>query len=204
MNSCRLALLSLSFVCMSLPAQEVATTSSGRKILVFSDGTWKPTEKTSELATVGGFVRSPQATSKVSIDHGQCSVYYIPTKWKLKSPETSGRTSFEHSDGDGYAMTISERIQIPLDTLKGVALSNAREAAPDAVITAEERRTVNGRTVLMLQIKGTLQKIPFQYFGYYYSGPEGSLQVITYTSQNLFNEYKHDFEEFLNGLVIEP
>jgi hypothetical protein len=38
--------------------------------------------------------------------------------------------------------------------------------------------------------------------GYYYGGPEGSLQVITYTASPNFEEFKSDFEEFLNGTQI--
>ena len=98
-------------------------------------------------------------------------------------------------------MVLSERLQLSPETLKGVVLNNARQAAPDAKIDFEERRVVNGRQILCLQIAGTTQGIPFRYFGYYYAGSEGTVQVLTYTGENLFEEYKGDFEELLNGFV---
>ena len=78
----------------------------------------------------------------------------------------------------------------------------ARNAAPDAQIVSQETRRVNGRDVMVLQIRGTLQAIRFVYLGYYYAGPEGTIQLLTYTAANLFDEYKPQFEQLLDGLTI--
>src|SRR5262249_50541794 len=83
-----------------------------------------------------------------------------------------------------------------------VALSNARDAAPDTRIVEEQRRRVNGTDVVMLRLEGKTNGIAFTYLGYYYSSPSGTVQVITYTGQNLFQEYRHDFEDFLNGFNV--
>ena len=99
-------------------------------------------------------------------------------------------------------MLIAERLSIPTETLKKIALANAKEAAPDVRVISEEKRTLNGKEILCLKMIGTMQNIPFIYYGYYYSGSEGSLQVVTYTVQNLFDEFKSDFEDFLNGTQI--
>ena len=96
----------------------------------------------------------------------------------------------------------SERVEIPLETLRTLALANAQEAAPDARITFEGKRQVNGKELLCLQIKGTIRGVAFTYFGYYYSNNYGSVQIITYTGQNLFEEFQNDFEEFLNGFEV--
>jgi len=42
------------------------------------------------------------------------------------------------------------------------------------------------------------------YYGYYYGGNEGTIQVITYTGKNLFNKYQQELTNFLNGLVVNP
>ena len=37
-----------------------------------------------------------------------------------------------------------------------------------------------------------------------YSGDErGTVQVLTYTGRNLFDEYRSVMEEFLNGLILK-
>jgi hypothetical protein len=84
-----------------------------------------------------------------------------------------------------------------------VALNNALEAAPDAKIVEEQRRRVNGTDVVMLRLEGTTSGIAATFLGYYYGGPAGTVQVICYTGQNLFQEYRPDFEDFLNGFHIK-
>ena len=98
-------------------------------------------------------------------------------------------------------MIVAERLAIPLLKLKEIAVSNARAAAPDAKVVFEESRRVNDVDVLAMQMEGTIQGIAFTYYGYYYSGPQGSLQVLTYTGTNLFAEYKPSFEQFLDGIT---
>jgi len=80
-------------------------------------------------------------------------------------------------------------------------LINAQKVAPNAKITKSEYRTVNDLKVLCLEITGTMKGINFIYFGYYYSNQNGTVQLITYTSQNLFKSSYNDMEDFLNGLV---
>jgi hypothetical protein len=201
-----ITLSALLLLAVSLAAQERAVTDSGKKILVFPDGTWKQeaTDSGKEAKAGTAFSRPATATAKAAIHRGKSAIFYDPKKWKPKGPEASGRSEFEHVDGDGYAVVITERLTMSMDALRKVALSNAKDAAPDAEIVFEEKRRVNGSEVLVLKIKGTIDEIPFFYYGYYYSGKEGIIQAITYTGQNLFDEYKPEFELFLNGLVINP
>jgi hypothetical protein len=187
---------------LAMPAwtQEKATTESGKKILVFPDGTWKPD---AEKPAPAGQAALPAGT-KLAINRGKSALFYNPKKWKVENQEEGGRTSLEHVEGDGYAIIITERLEVPLEGLKNIALTNAKNAAPDAQVVSEEKRKVNGKEVIALKLKGTISDISFFYYGYYYSGKEGTIQAITYTAQNLFDEFKPDFEELLNGLVINP
>lgn len=183
-------------------AQEKATTDSGKKILVFPDGTWKP--DTEKPAPAGQTALPAGSTAKLAINRGKSALFYNPKKWKVEKEEEGGRSSLEHTEGDGYSIIITERVEIPLEGLKKIALSNAKEAAPDAQIVFEDKKRVNGKDFLVLKLKGTISELPFFYYGYYYSGKEGTIQALTYTAQNLFDEFKPDFEELLNGLVINP
>lgn len=92
-------------------------------------------------------------------------------------------------------------MEIPIVTLKQVAFENAREVAPDIKIVNEEYRFVNGIMVYMMQMNGSIQGMRVTYCGYYYSNSNGTIQLITYTAANLFDDYKDQVEELLNGLV---
>lgn len=105
-------------------------------------------------------------------------------------------------DGDLYGMIVTERLEIPLETLKIIAVENARAMAPDLRVVKEEYRMVNGLKVLVLQMNGTMQGIKFAYFGYYYSNENGTVQFVTYTSQSLMKTSQKECETLLNGLVV--
>ncbi|MCE1229778.1 MAG: hypothetical protein LWX11_09885 [Firmicutes bacterium] len=198
-----LHILLTTLISCHLLAQEKATTESGKKVLIFPNGKWtedpQPLKKQSGLS----YTKQAKSTSKITFLKNKASIYYDPSLWKLAKQEDPTKIQLQHRDGDGYVLIISERMQIPTNTLKDIALSNAKNVAPDSEIVQEETRLVNGNEVLHMQIRGTIQGIPFIYFGYYYTGKEGCIQMITYTTNNLFDEYKKDFTDFLNGFTIE-
>ncbi len=180
-------------------------TENGREIILNADGTWKYASETLPKTAKGvGFNRAAGATKVLKSDRGAFSVWYDETKWHLdsRSPEP-GIRSFSLRRGDGYGYLIAEEIELPLLSLKKIALENAREFAPDAKIVFEETRTVNGKEVLCMKIEGTIEEVPFRYLGYYYAGKQGTVQFLTFTSQRLFEKYESDFVSFLNGLEIE-
>lgn len=199
-------ILALAAGALALPlgAQEAATTTSGKKVLLYPNGTWKVDGGVLPAGVVPQAGVPKLSTAKASICRGKASLFYNPKKWKAKGEETGGKSAFEHVDGDANAILITERIEIPTESLETVALTNARNAAPDAQINLKESRVVNGAKVEVIGLKGTIAGIKFQYFGYYASGAFGTIQAITYTSQNLFEEYKADFVDFLNGLILAP
>ena len=60
---------------------------------------------------------------------------------------------------------------------------------------------MNGLEVIMMKIKGTIQGIKFIYYGYYFSNSEGTYQLLTYTSQNLFSQNENEMLKLLNGFT---
>ena len=162
-----------------------------------------PTPEKTVAMKSSEFQKSANATSKVDMGRVKAAVYFDPQKWKLEKPEAGGRMELMHQDGEAFAMVISERLQLNLNNLRSIVLSNAKQAAPDAKIVGQEKRIVNGREVLFMRLRGTIEGIPFTYMGYYFTGKEGTIQVITYTSENLLSEYQQDFEELLNGLTLK-
>ena len=130
-------------------------------------------------------------------------VWINPKTWSFEkgAEEDASEYNFQKKGEEIYAMLISERTMIPLLTLRGIAIENARSAAPDIRVLSEEFRTVNGNQVLMMQLAGTIQGLEFVYYGYYFSNENGTVQFVTYCGENLFNEYMADMEAILNGLV---
>jgi hypothetical protein len=189
-------------------AQINAVTESGDQVILFENGTWKYlNDSVVENAVIPvntkEFVKSKQSTFLVKSNKLNIGIWINPKDWsftKGKDDEVQ-EYQFQKKGDDLYAMLIAEKMQIPIETLKGIAIENARKVAPDVKVIKEEYRTVNGIKVFMMQMSGTLQGMRFTYFGYYYSNSNGTIQLMTYTSENLMNDYLDDIELFLNGFV---
>ncbi len=201
--------LSIMLITWVSTAQVAAVTSNGDEVILYSDGTWKYSKKndteTKEISTSPiAFEKNNKSTFLVKSNKTNIGIYINAQKWAFKktSGEEEAEYEFQLKNKDAYGMLIAERIEIPLESLKTIALENAKEAAPDMELIKQEYRNVNGQKVLCLQMTGTGQGIKFTYFGYYFSSVNGTVQLVAYTSQNLFKEYQSEIEELLNGFTV--
>ncbi|HET8633810.1 MAG TPA: hypothetical protein VFL88_06655 [Gemmatimonadales bacterium] len=181
-----------------LAAQIPATTADGRAVMLYDNGTWKY----AAVADSAPARRSVASTSKIDILQGKAALYYDPSKWVETASDEPGRTMLTHVNGDGMAMIVAERLSMPLQTLRKIALDNARKASPDVRVISERQLTVGGRAMLEMEFSGTMDGIPFTYLGRYYTGKAGSIQMLTFTGSNLFPEYEPDFREILSGFEV--
>jgi len=172
-----------------------ATTADGKVVILKDDGTW---------SYAAEYKRDKKATLAYSGKRKTFAVYLVPNTWKKldKVDNDAAEVGFIHKEGDIVSLIIAERLEIPLATLKKAAIENARMADRNAKIVHEEKRTVNGKEMLCLTIEAEINDVPFTFFGYYYSGDEGSFQILTWTGRKLFKEAKPEMEEFLNGFEI--
>ena len=148
---------------------------------------------------------NPPANSKVFVKapQGQFGVWIDQQKWTQNLSNNSPiKTTFAHQGETSYAMVIAEKAHISMDALERAALSNAKKVAPDITLLFKEKRVVSGKSVVCMEMTGTVQGTSFMYYGYYYGGPEGTLQVICYTTQELFDQAKGDFDELLGSITI--
>lgn len=197
-------LLSL-FLCSVCTAQTMAVTSTGDEVVLNKDGTWRyidknETENSEIRLSKTKFTKNTEAAFLIKSNITKSGIYINPKKWTF----TKGKNAeyeFSLTGKDAYGMLLSERFEVPMESLKTIALENARKAAPDTRILKEEYRMVNGNKILYLQMDGTIQGIKFSYLGYYYSSEKGTIQFVSYTAQSLLKEYQPDIEDFLNGLI---
>lgn len=178
-------------------------TDDGRTATLYDDGTWEYEASTTRNLQLNV---PDSATSKATDKKSIVTVQFDPSTWvqypdpgKL-SPDAS--LAFAHQNGDAYAIVIIERISIPIESLKKIVLENARQVGSDTKIVHDSTGTVNEAEVTFLDFNATISEIPFRYHTMLWSGNEGSVQVIAFTSQNLFPEYKKDFDGLLSGTIL--
>ncbi len=189
-------------------AQINAITETGDEVVLYEDGTWKYLNDSimedSEISENDmEFSKDIKSTFLVKSNNLNVGIWINPKKWSfIKGEENDAfEYQFQKKGDDLYAILISEKMQIPIETLKEIAVENAKSVASDIKIIKEEYRNVNGIQVLMMQMSGTIQGVRFTYYGYYYSNSNGTIQLLTYTGENLIDDYLNDIELYLNGLV---
>lgn len=191
-------------------AGQEATTDTGEKVILNSDGTWVYADKapkTSKKIEMNKkkFEKPGDSTFLVKSTRNNAACWINSAKWAFKKAkaDAAAEYQFQLKGKDLYAMVITEGIEMPLESLADTALANARSAAPDAKMIMQEYRIVNGKKVIYMQINGTIQGINFTYHGYYYTNSSGSTQLIAYTATNAVAKYKPEIDNFLNGLVTQ-
>lgn len=176
---------------------------------MFKDGTWKyinadDAEANTIPVSKKKYKKDKSSTFLLKSKVVDMGFWLDPKLWSFEKPSVNDEAEYELTlrGEDLYGMIISEKTEIPLETMRDIALQNGRAVAPDLQIIEQEFRMVNGLRVLFLQMNGNMQGISFSYYGYYYSDESGTVQFITYTSQNLLKEYLNTCEDLLNGLVV--
>ena len=191
-------------------ASQKAITDTGEEVILNSDGTWEYSDNAQKaigtIKTNKKKFERPRDSSFQLKSIKNNSAYWINTnKWSFGKAKNNPQAEyqFQLKGKDLYAMAIAEGVEIPIETLADIALSNARSAAPDAKIVRQEYRVVNGKKVIYMEMNGTIQGIKFTYLGYYYSDASGSTQLIAYTATSVVDKYKSEINDFLNGLVTQ-
>ena len=177
-------------------------------MILFEDGTWKYQNEDylneTEIRTnPKEFIKDNNSTFLLKSNNVNVGFWLNPKVWSFKKATDNPDAEYELQlkEGDLYGMIISEKVEIPLPTLRSIAFETAQTMAPDLKIINEEYRAVNGIKVLLLQMNGTMQGIKFSYYGYYFSNTNGTVQFITYTSQNLIDDYRTECDNLLNGII---
>jgi hypothetical protein len=201
-------LLLIALFPLSCFAQQTAITQTGEEVILYADGTWKyklteDAEKYEIPTSKKRFKNDKNSTFLLKSKILNVGFWLNPKLWSFEKAVDNEEAEYDLTmrNEDLYAMIITEKTQIPLETLREIAFENGLEVAPDLQIIDQEYRMVNGEKVLFMKMYGTISGIKFAYFGYYFSNENGTLQYICYTSQNLIEEYEDECEKLLNGLV---
>jgi len=199
----------LLFAATSYANQE-AITDTGEKVILKNDGTWVYADKASKSVqkldtNKKKFEKPGDSTFLVKSTRNNSAFWINSAKWNFKKAQENAASEYQFSlkTKDLYAMAITEGIEMPVESLAEIALSNAKSAATDIKLVTQEYRIVNGKKVIYMQFNCTVKGMNLIYNGYYYSNTSGSTQLVTYTSANATEKYMADITDFLNGLVTQ-
>ena len=152
----------------------------------------------------GSVVEKPAtATEYLESTTADFGVWFDPAAWKVNPhPQDLFSVEFTHVGETGYASLSAERVSTPIGSLPGSVLRNFRNSTPNMHIVGQETRALAGREVLFLTFLGTYLNQPTTFYGYYYSGPEGTVQLVVRIPSAATQRNKSVAEAFLSGLQI--
>lgn len=171
-----------------------AITEDGRKVILRTDGQWI-FDTTQDKAI-------PRASNVYQTNVPGFSLTYDNTKWKPQPSDTKGMQVFRHTTYPLFSMAISDEMPATVEAMKSVALYHAKKADPNAKIITEEMRKIGEKDILTLKFMAKIENLPFFYYGNYYANQSGNVQVVCYTSQQLFHKYENECQQFIDGLKI--
>ena len=184
-----------------------AKTEDGRDVILNADGTWSFVEASTKNAMKAGsrdFKKAAGSVMQYKGKRGMFAMSLVPGSWKQSEQPNNpdAEVEFVYKEGDAYGMIIAERISIPVESLKKIALDKMRTLDKKAKLVLDEKRMVNGKEVHARIVTAETEGVPITLYAYYSCGPQGSIQVVCFTGQNLFDEMKPELEKFLNGFEI--
>ncbi len=147
--------------------------------------------------------KSVGEATEVSSNAGKFKIRIDLEEWRQTPGRTDNTQQFAHRSGEAYVMILSERTSFPLESLREIALGNARNVDPDAKVLLEEVRKVSGRDVLHLEITAKHKGVGFHYMGRYYAGSSGTIQLVSFSLAERYAEHRERMSAVLDSLVIE-
>lgn len=172
---------------------EVANLTDAAAGVLFSES--RPAPSTEKFESV------PSGTgATLSLVRGSFQLSYDPAKWKPEASKEANVTQLNHVSGEAWVKVIGERLEVAPDSLRDLAISNAKNITPDVTVDSETWGTVNGLKVLVLRYNVTTSGVRFTFYNQMYSDADGLVQLAGWAPRNLFAEYQRDLQELFAGL----
>jgi hypothetical protein len=131
------------------------------------------------------------------------SLEYNASEWSISEESFNSDAEYElNSKNDSYAIFIAEKPNVGIDNLVSVAKSNLQEVSESFELIEEMMVSKDGTTFVDLIAKVRLDGTDFTYYNRYYAGDEGSIQAMTFTYSNLFDENRTNLKNLLDGIEI--
>ena len=192
---------------LQVGAQITAVTEDGKAVILFNNGTWRYLNDSVRISNLNipNYSIPKNSINLLKGKEIDYEIWYNAEKWKIlpDSVYKNAEYSFEYIDGELIAMLIAERIQISLTTIKEAAIASFKKTGTEYKISEEQIIRVNDTEGLLLKIDALVDGMPFAYLNGYFSTPQGTFQLITFTGYNLFDRYRNEMMNLISGFVPE-
>ena len=135
---------------------------------------------------------------------GHVRIRYAPADWEEQDTDVGGGRQFFNESEEIFITTIEERFQIPIEAMYEIVLKNAENAGAEVTEIRRGERNINGERMGFLEWRGVFNGFDMTYLGHFYSDAEGIVQVIGWTSSNIFEDRRGALERLASGIEVLP
>ena len=103
-----------------------------------------------------------------------------------------------------FIALIEEASQIPIDSIPDIAVLNAREVGTDVTEIRRGERNINGNRFTFIEYGGSVSGFDVTFLGLFYSDASGTLQIVGWSTSNIFEDTRGKIERFASGFFLTP
>lgn len=158
-------------------------------------------------AGVAGLGNSPSAAPSAPEVYDSPSGAFrlrIPAGWARmqQSPSPQAEAAWQYQGRDCIGMASFGPTNFTTRQMQDAVIQGLRIAGAQPEVISDRVVNVGGKEVGVLEYKYAPENTPIQSLTYFYTGPSGGLQLVTFSSQAEFPQLQPAFQQFLDGLEL--
>ncbi len=137
------------------------------------------------------------------ITAGRFRLRYDATRWyRDPADQETGVFNFLRADQKAEAQFIAEDHPLADGDIEQAVLKTARDGAESIVVRRRGEKLRGAVPVVELEFAARVEGTTYLNHGYFYSGPEGVVQLRTWAKESEYPEVAGDMTELLDGLTV--
>ncbi|MDI1335003.1 MAG: hypothetical protein PSU94_02365 [Lacunisphaera sp.] len=134
---------------------------------------------------------------------GNLKLRYDATRWYRDPADAEpGIFNFLRTDQHAEAQFICEEHPMEDADIEKAVLTTAREGAESVSVKKRGKKLRGTISVLELEFTARVENVTYVNHGYFYSGPEGAVQLRGWAKDQDYRDVTGDISELLDGLAI--
>ncbi|MFZ5496047.1 MAG: hypothetical protein ACOZE5_12030 [Verrucomicrobiota bacterium] len=134
---------------------------------------------------------------------GNFRLRYDATRWYRDPTDAEpGIFNLLRTDQRAEAQFIAEAQPVPGGDIERAVLDTAREGAESVTVRRRGRKLRGSAEIMELEFAARVERASYINHGYFYSGPEGSVQLRGWSEERDFRDVAGDISELLDGLTV--
>lgn len=134
---------------------------------------------------------------------GSFKLRYDASRWyRDPADQEPGIFNFLRTDSRAEAQFICEEHPVEDGDIEKAVLATAREGAENVSVKKRGKKLRGAESVIELEFTARVENVAYLNHGYFYSGPEGAVQLRGWAKEQEYRDVSADIGELLDGLQI--